>query len=73
MYGTKIYALPTTITGSIGVIGGWMWDTGLGEKLGHTSDHVQVGEHADLGYGIRLLMSGPMLPERNLNDGNATG
>ena len=68
MYGTKIYALPTTITGSIGVIGGWMWDTGLGEKLGHTSDHVQVGEHADVGYGIRLLMSGPMLPARNLND-----
>jgi protease-4 len=68
MYGTKIYALPTTITGSIGVIGGWMWDTGLGEKLGHTSDHVQVGEHADVGYGIRLLMSGPMLPARNLNE-----
>ena len=68
MYGTKIYALPTTITGSIGVIGGWMWDTGLGEKLGHTSDHVQVGEHADLGYGARLLLSGPMLPKRNLND-----
>ncbi len=68
MYGTKIYALPTSITGSIGVIGGWMWDTGLGEKLGHTSDHVQVGDHADLGYGIRLLLSGPMLPKRNLTD-----
>jgi protease-4 len=68
MYGTKIYALPTTITGSIGVIGGWLWDAGLGEKLGHTSDHVQVGEHADLGFGYRILLSGPMIPKRNLTD-----
>jgi protease-4 len=68
MYGTKIYALPTTITGSIGVIGGWVWDTGLTEKLGHTSDHVQVGDHADVGFGARLLLSGPMLPKRNLTD-----
>ncbi|UCG52205.1 MAG: signal peptide peptidase SppA, partial [Candidatus Latescibacterota bacterium] len=68
MYGTKIYALPTSITGSIGVIGGWVWDTGLGEKLGHTSDHVKVGDHADLGYGIRLLLAGPMLPKRNLTE-----
>ncbi len=68
MYGTKIYALPTSITGSIGVIGGWVWDAGLGEKIGHTSDHVQVGKHADLGYGFRLLLSGPMLPKRNLTE-----
>jgi protease-4 len=68
MYGTKIYALPTSITGSIGVIGGWFWDTGLGEKLGHTSDHVQVGKHADLGFGFRFLLSGPALPKRNLTD-----
>ncbi len=66
MYGTKIYALPTSITGSIGVIGAWVWDEGLGEKIGHTSDHVKVGDHADFGYGIRLLLGGPMLPERNL-------
>jgi protease-4 len=68
MYGTKIYALPTTITGSIGVIGGWMWDKGLTEKLGQTSDHVQVGKHADLGFGARLLLMGPMIPKRNLTD-----
>jgi protease-4 len=66
MYGTKIYALPTSITGSIGVIGAWVWDDGLGEKLGHTSDHVKVGDHADVGYGIRILLGGPMLPQRNL-------
>ena len=68
MYGTKIYALPTSITGSIGVIGGWMWDNGLGEKLGQTYDHVQVGDHADLGSGIRILLMGPTLAQRNLTD-----
>ncbi|UCH84736.1 MAG: S49 family peptidase, partial [Candidatus Latescibacterota bacterium] len=68
MYGTEIYALPTTITGSIGVIMGWVWDEGFGEKIGHTSDFVKVGDHADLGYGIRLLLGGPMLPKRNVTD-----
>jgi protease-4 len=68
MYGTQIYALPTTITGSIGVIAGWVWDEGLGEKLGHTSDFVKVGDHADIGYGIRLLLGGPMLPKRQLTE-----
>jgi protease-4 len=47
MYGSKIYAQPQTITGSIGVIGGWLWDDGIGKKLGHTSDHVQVGDKAE--------------------------
>lgn len=68
MYGTKIYALPTTITGSIGVIGGWMYDKGLGEKLGQAADHVKVGDRADLGFGYRLLLMGPMIPQRNLTD-----
>jgi protease-4 len=66
MYGTQIYALPSTITGSIGVIGGWVWDNGIGEKIGHTSDHVQIGDHADLGAGIQLLLVGPTIPKRNL-------
>jgi protease-4 len=66
MYGTEIYALPQTIVGSIGVIGGWIWNDGIGEKIGHTSDHVKVGDKADFNYGIRLLLAGPMLPERNL-------
>jgi protease-4 len=66
MYGTEIYAQPTTVTGSIGVIGGWLWNDGIGEKLGHTSDHVKTGEHADINAGIRLLMAGPRIPDRNL-------
>ena len=65
----SIYTSPFTITGSIGVIGGWAWNDGLGEKLGLTSDHVQVGEHADLFGGLRLPLLGIRIPERNLDDG----
>lgn len=62
----RIYTSPFTITGSIGVIGGWAWNDGLGEKLGLTSDHVQVGEHADLFGGLTLPLLGATIPERNL-------
>ncbi|NIM19172.1 MAG: signal peptide peptidase SppA [Candidatus Latescibacteria bacterium] len=68
MYGTEILALPTTITGSIGVIGGWVWNDGIGEKLGLTSDHVKVGKHADLGFGIVVPLLGVGIPDRNLTE-----
>lgn len=68
MYGDTILAGPNTITGSIGVIGGWLWDKSFSGKLGMTSDHVQVGEHADLGYGVRMPLLGLQLPARNLNE-----
>ncbi len=61
-----IYASPFTVTGSIGVIGGWAWNDGLGEKLGLTSDHVQAGKHADLFGGLTLPLLGVTVPERNL-------
>jgi protease-4 len=64
--GSAIYTSPFSITGSIGVIGGWAWNDGLGEKLGLTSDHVQVGEHADLFGGLTLPLLGATIPERNL-------
>lgn len=66
MYGDQIIAGPNTITGSIGVIGGWVYDKGLSEKLGMTSDHVQRGAHADLGFGVRLPLLGVQVPARNL-------
>ena len=66
MYGDQILAGPNTITGSIGVIGGWVYDNGLGNKLGMTSDHVQRGAHADLGFGVRLPLLGVQVPARNL-------
>ena len=66
MYGDTIVAGPNTITGSIGVIGGWLYDKGFSDKIGMTSDHVQRGAHADLGFGIRLPFIGAQIPARNL-------
>jgi protease-4 len=63
-----IVAAPSTITGSIGVIGGWFFDQGFKEKLGLATDRVQVGEHADLDFGVYLPLLGLSLPDRNLRD-----
>lgn len=68
MYGTRILAAPNTITGSIGVIGGWVYNKGLKEKLGFASDYVKRGEHADLGFGAVFPLIGLQLPDRNLDD-----
>ena len=62
----KIVAAPWTITGSIGVIGGWMYDKGFADKLGMSYDNVKVGEHADLGGGAALPFLGLSIPRRNL-------
>ncbi len=67
MYGNKIVAAPNTITGSIGVIGGWFYNKGLDSKLGVTTDYVKKGEHADLGFGFRLPFVGISLPDRDLS------
>lgn len=45
--GDKIFALPTTITGSIGVFSLKMVLTGLYEKIGIKTEIVKKGEHAD--------------------------
>lgn len=66
MYGDTIVAGPNTITGSIGVIGGWLYDKGLTEKLGMTADHVKRGAHAELGFGVSLPFLGAQIPARNL-------
>jgi protease-4 len=67
MYGDTIVAAPNSITGSIGVIGGWIYNKGFKEKLGMSTDIVQVGDHADLGYGISLPLLG-RIPDRNLTE-----
>ncbi|RKZ12495.1 hypothetical protein DRQ32_03625 [bacterium] len=54
MYGDKILASPLTITGSIGVISGHIYDDGLSEKLGIDYDHVQIGRSADINHGPGL-------------------
>jgi protease IV len=66
MYGDTIVAAPGTITGSIGVIGGWVYNKSLKESLGMSTDFVKAGEHADLGFGFRLPLIGLGVPDRNL-------
>jgi protease-4 len=61
MYGSRIVASPYTLTGSIGVIGTWFYDNGLGSLLGFSSDSIQNGEHAD-------LLTGFLLPHRDLSE-----
>jgi len=68
MYGDKIVAAPQTITGSIGVIGGWFYNAGLKEKMGMTTDLVKAGQHADIGFGMVLPLIGAGVPDRNLTE-----
>jgi protease-4 len=67
MYGDSIIAGPNTITGSIGVIGGWLYDNGFGRKIGMTSDMVKRGKHADIESGITLPFLNLTVPARNLH------
>ncbi|MBK8167147.1 MAG: S49 family peptidase [bacterium] len=67
MDGTRILTTPVTITGSIGVISGWLWDDGLAAKAGITAESVQRGRHADLYTEIGVPMLGG-LPRRPMND-----
>lgn len=56
--GTRIYAEPSTITGSIGVFAGQFAYGGLLNKLGITTQTIKRGPHADMGSGFR-----PLTPE----------
>ena len=66
MYGDTILAAPNTITGSIGVIGGWAYNKGLKEKIGVSTDYVKHGDHSDLGFGMTIPFIGLTLPDRDL-------
>jgi protease-4 len=72
MYGDTIVAAPNTITGSIGVIGGWLYNKGFAEKLGMSADFVKTGQHADLGFGVTLPLLGITVPHRNLDETERT-
>ncbi len=69
MNGSRVLTTPLTITGSIGVIAGWLYDDGLGDRLGLRADGVQRGAHADLFAPLRLPLLGAPLPVRPLDDG----
>ena len=66
MYADTILTGPTTLTGSIGVIAGWVYDNGFSEKVGFTSDFVKRGKHADLWFGLSIPLTGLRLPVRNV-------
>jgi protease-4 len=59
MYADHIVASPYTLSGSIGVIGSWFYDTGLYGKLGVSVDTLRRGAHADLTTGF-------IIPRRDL-------
>ena len=68
MDGEEILTTPLTITGSIGVIGAWVYDDELGEKVGLAYDGVQRGKHADLLRPIRDPILGISIPYRALDE-----
>ena len=67
-YADTILATPTTVTGSIGVIGGWLYADGWSDKTGQTYDVVQQGERADLFTGYQLPLIGVQVPARPLTE-----
>jgi protease IV len=68
MYGDTIVAAPNTITGSIGVIGAWVYNIELKQTLGAATDFVKRGTHADLPFGMGFPFIGMTLPDRNLTE-----
>lgn len=68
MNGDRIFTAPATVTGSIGVIGAWVWNENFSNKTGFTSDHIKIGEHADMGFGLTLPLLGVQIPDRNLDE-----
>lgn len=68
MYADTIVAASNTITGSIGVIGGFYYNKELKDKLGISTDYVKKGKHADVGFGFTIPLLGISLPDRNLSE-----
>lgn len=68
MFADTIVAAPNTITGSIGVIGSFMFNKTLKQELGMSVDHVQKGKFADLGFGATLPLIGISIPDRDFTE-----
>ncbi|GAB5465628.1 MAG: hypothetical protein Kapaf2KO_10640 [Candidatus Kapaibacteriales bacterium] len=64
----EIYTTPVTITGSIGVISAWVYDKGLADTLGITTDIVKRGKYSDLNFAWQDPIIGLGLPYRNLTE-----
>ena len=68
-YADRIFAGPNTVTGSIGVIGLWVYDDGLlSDKAGFSYDVVQRGARAELFSPYRVPLLGLPLPTRKLDE-----
>jgi protease-4 len=68
MYSDAIVAAPNTITGSIGVIGGWLYDKGFKASIGGSTDVVKAGKYADLGFGFTLPLIGLTIPDKPMTE-----
>ena len=68
MYADTIVAAPNTITGSIGVIGAFVYNKTLKQDLGMSVDYVKKGKFADLGFGATLPFVRITIPDRDLNE-----
>jgi len=68
-YADRILAGPNTVTGSIGVIGLWIYEDGLlSDKAGAAYDVVQQGARADLFAPYRVPLLGLPVPARDLSE-----
>ncbi len=67
MYADSILAAPITITGSIGVIGAYLYDNGFGDKIGFSYDQVKRGRSSDMDGGMMLPLVGG-LPHRPMDE-----
>ncbi|WP_337866978.1 signal peptide peptidase SppA [Ignavibacterium sp.] len=68
MYADTIVAAPTTLTGSIGVIGSFFYNRTLKQDLGLSTDFVKRGKFAELGFGFTLPIIPLSLPDRDLTE-----
>ncbi|MBS4001622.1 MAG: S49 family peptidase [Desulfobulbaceae bacterium] len=66
MNADEIVASPFTVTGSIGVIGAWIYDKGLQDTLGIGYDMIKRGKYSDMGQSYTLPIIPIGLPLRNL-------
>lgn len=63
----EIMATPMTLTGSIGVISGFLYDKGLKDSMGINLEIVKRGEHADMLYPYTLPIIPIGLPANNIS------
>ncbi len=67
LYSDNIVTAPNTLTGSVGLISGWLYDDGVKERVGYSTDHVKKGEFADLGFGISIPLFNIPLMDRTFS------